>query len=947
MLSNELGLPKKLNRTQNMKTPNLCKPVLSLFAIGGWALLTPAIGQDQSDSEDLYELSPFVVDTTGDVGYLANNTLAGSRMRTSLSDVPNAITVFTQELIEDLGATSESELLRYSSAAVEENTDQTSGVQGISLYEGIFGSRIRGQVATRSRNYFETVLQPDTYNSERFEEARGPNAILFGLGGSGGLLNTSTKKAFTTRNATQLSLRVDNWDITRFTLDHNLRINEKLAIRVNGLLEDGGGIHPGDVTENKRFHIAATYKPHQKVTISAEYEWGDLRNSVTRSFLPRDVVSVWALSGRPTFANATQAASPALQAQGLNRLGVDQRLTFIANDGNFTNFQQTIRTDHLAVTGRNRSGLLPSDWAAIEPNVPFPERASFMGPGAYVDVDQYSASLFVEVQPLQDLFVELAVNQDSRTHNIWDQNIEAYELRADVMQNYRDGSPNPYTGEYYIETFPIRRYSDVTVDRYRVTAAYMLDLGKWGRHNIAGLWSRDDSNNPRSTSFFAVEGAPFNANPAHPRNRVRIRNYITDLSNRNQWSIPDWRSLPSTLTVNNDTGAAAGKSYNLSFQQDGATNEVVSEIDSTMITLQSYWLSDRIITTLGLRNVDYAQTRGTGIDEGSLERKSFGIVAKPTHWLSTYYNYSENGVVPTSVQTLIPDESVFPINSGEGEDYGVMLTLLDNRVFVRAGYFKSASVDQAKAMGNTIIRNTHERIVDAFVTAGLLSDESAAPVIRGGDFDLADVETKGYEFSVTANITDNWRLTLNMTQSESTDSKLLKIADRVLSDLALPVWTNPAGQNLIVSNGKTVAQDMQAVLDWQTNEKSLEGDATVGHQETSFRVFTRYDFRDGFLKGAFIGGGLVYGSEPVIGKNRLTNEFIKGSDSKEADLLLGYRMNKVHFLGGPKNFVFQLNAQNLIQDIDYRVLRADPDGQLWRAKYHAPRRFMLSIRMDF
>lgn len=927
-----------------MKTLNKLTSTLGVAAYAAIVVI-PAFAQDEFD-EDIFELSPFVVDTTEDVGYLANNTLAGSRMRTSLSDVPNSISVFTQELMEDLGATSEAELLRYSSAAVEENTDQTNGVQGISLFEGYFTSRIRGQVATRSRNYFETVLTPDTYNSERFEEARGPNAILFGLGGSGGLLNTSTKRASTASKFTKLALRVDNWDITRFTMDHNLPINDKLAIRFNGLVEDGGGFHPGDVRENRRFHLAATYKPHEKVTVRAEYEWGDLRSSTTRSFLPRDQVTVWAMSGRDTYANATQATNAALQATGVVRLGANQRLTYIANDGNFTNFQQTIRTHHNAATDRNRSGLLPSDWEQIEPNVAFPDEASFFGPGSYVDVDQYSASLFVEVQPIDDLFIEFAVNQDSRTHNIWDQNIEAYDLRADVMENYRDGTPNPYVGEYYIETFPILRYSDATVNRYRVTAAYTLDFGKFGRHNIAGLWSRDDSKNPRHTDFLAVEGAPFNANPAHMRNRVRIRQYITDPGDLDQWSIPDWRSLPTTLTVNNDVGGAAGQTYSLSYLQN-ASSEPISEIDSTMVTLQSYWLSDRVITTLGLRNVDYAQTRGTGINEGSLERKSYGIVAKPTEWLSAYYNYSENGVVPTSVQTLIPDESVFPVNSGEGTDYGVMLSLLDKRVFIRAGYFKSSSVDQAKAMGAGLIRNTNDRIVDAFVENGLLASEDSVQDIEGGDFDLADVETEGYEFSITANITDNWRFTFNMTNSESTDADLLKISEDVLNNIAIPIWSNPQGQDLIVENGNTVAEDIQAVWDWYNGTIALEGDSTVGHRETSFRAFTRYDFREGRFKGLYVGGGLIYGSSPVIGKNLETNEFIEGPENKEMDFLMGYKMKLDDFLGGPKDLVFQLNAQNLLQDIEYRVLRGDPDGQLWRAKYHPPRRYMLTIRMNF
>ena len=181
--------------------------------------------------DDPIVLTPFSVSTTQDVGYLANDTLAGSRLRTKLADVPNAISVFTPEFIADLNAFNEADLMRYSASAVPERTDQTPAAQGISIDTGGFQFRIRGQLATRSRNYFNTALLPDTYNTERFEEARGPNAILFGLGGAGGILNTSTKTARPGRTSTHLGLTGDNQGLFRATLDHNQRVTDKIAFR--------------------------------------------------------------------------------------------------------------------------------------------------------------------------------------------------------------------------------------------------------------------------------------------------------------------------------------------------------------------------------------------------------------------------------------------------------------------------------------------------------------------------------------------------------------------------------------------------------------------------------------------------------------------------------------------------------------------------------------------
>lgn len=61
-------------------------------------------------SSGVVQLSPFQVSSEKDVGYLANNTLAGSRIRTNLADVANAISVFTPEFIADLNAFSENDL---------------------------------------------------------------------------------------------------------------------------------------------------------------------------------------------------------------------------------------------------------------------------------------------------------------------------------------------------------------------------------------------------------------------------------------------------------------------------------------------------------------------------------------------------------------------------------------------------------------------------------------------------------------------------------------------------------------------------------------------------------------------------------------------------------------------------------------------------------------------
>ncbi|MGH8021692.1 MAG: hypothetical protein ACREIA_26105, partial [Opitutaceae bacterium] len=279
------------------------------------------------------------------------------------------------------------------------------------------------------------------FNSDRFEEARGPNAILFGLGGAGGLVNTTTKQARLDRTFTEVGLLVGSWDQVRATLDHNQNLGEKLALRFNGVLESADGWHPDDTRKNERAHLSATFAPFPRTTIRAEFEWGDMRDSVTRSFTPADFVSIRANNGRATLPSATQAPTPAQIAAGIGRRNNNPRVTFIANDGSVRNFQQTIFTNHTAATGRNRSALLPGDWAQFEP-AEYPYDASFFGPGGYVDNQQSAYSIFVESEPLDNLFIELAFNHDQREHVIYDYNINVMEVRGEPAQTYRDGTAN-------------------------------------------------------------------------------------------------------------------------------------------------------------------------------------------------------------------------------------------------------------------------------------------------------------------------------------------------------------------------------------------------------------------------------------------------------------------------------------------------------------------------
>ena len=63
-------------------------------------LAAPVNGQDEATEEDVFELSPFLVES-GTTGWTATETLAGSRMRTNLGDVATQVEVMTLDFMDD------------------------------------------------------------------------------------------------------------------------------------------------------------------------------------------------------------------------------------------------------------------------------------------------------------------------------------------------------------------------------------------------------------------------------------------------------------------------------------------------------------------------------------------------------------------------------------------------------------------------------------------------------------------------------------------------------------------------------------------------------------------------------------------------------------------------------------------------------------------------------
>ncbi len=165
-------------------------------------------------SDETIALNPFTVSTDKDTGYRATNSISGSRVDTAIKDLPIGMQIITGEFIKDTGATDLRKALAYSSGIGLqsqndlENNGGIGGIQkgaygpgGVNNPEGVTGNisgtqmKMRGFITNNVlRDGFLRGSPSDAVNIERIEVVQGPNALLYGTGNFGGVVDYLTKR---------------------------------------------------------------------------------------------------------------------------------------------------------------------------------------------------------------------------------------------------------------------------------------------------------------------------------------------------------------------------------------------------------------------------------------------------------------------------------------------------------------------------------------------------------------------------------------------------------------------------------------------------------------------------------------------------------------------------------------------------------------------------------
>jgi outer membrane receptor protein involved in Fe transport len=238
-------------------------------------------------------LSPFTVTTDKDNGYGATNSISGSRVNTPIKDLPIPIQVITSDFISDIGATNLRDSLAYVSGISiqsQNDLDNTAGTYGtaygpggVNNPEGVTSNingvqmKIRGFVTKNVlRDGFYRGSPSDSINIERIEVVQGPNALLYGTGNFGGVVNYLTKKP-QWRAGSAASVAYGTNDFKRATIDTTAPISDTLAYRVVGAWEDTDTEVDHQGKKHYYFSPSLSWKPWKKTELFAQYEYNDAK----------------------------------------------------------------------------------------------------------------------------------------------------------------------------------------------------------------------------------------------------------------------------------------------------------------------------------------------------------------------------------------------------------------------------------------------------------------------------------------------------------------------------------------------------------------------------------------------------------------------------------------------------------------------------------------------
>ena len=221
---------------------------------------------------------------------LFKNQVNSMKPPVPILNVPQTVTIITDEDILDQGFRAIADIVRYVPGVV---TTQGEGhrdalvIRGVRTTADFYQDGMRDDV-----QYYRSL-----YNVDQIEVLKGPNALLFGRGGTGGLINRVSKKALIGETFTGLNVGLDSFGAGDFAIDGNLEVNDSVAFRLNAH-SDSLANHR-DQYDGQRFGInpTMTFAVDAATIIDLSFEYLDHERYIDRGIPTANGAPVDALNG--------------------------------------------------------------------------------------------------------------------------------------------------------------------------------------------------------------------------------------------------------------------------------------------------------------------------------------------------------------------------------------------------------------------------------------------------------------------------------------------------------------------------------------------------------------------------------------------------------------------------------------------------------------------------
>ena len=241
------------------------------------AISGPALGQETARKAGPIE------EVIVEGRFLSLDKLNSVKTPTPIIDVPQSLSILTETQIQDQAFMNFGDVLRYTpglSISQGEGHRDAIIIRGIQTTADFFVDGVRDDV-----QYYRPL-----YNLQQVEVLRGANALLFGRGGGGGVINRVQKQPVIGERFGSVNAGVDSFSAYSGNVDLNINASENVALRLNAYyhaMENHRDVFDGDA-----FAINPTAKIRfsDQTTAVLSYEYVDDDRVVDRG-VPSRVIA--------------------------------------------------------------------------------------------------------------------------------------------------------------------------------------------------------------------------------------------------------------------------------------------------------------------------------------------------------------------------------------------------------------------------------------------------------------------------------------------------------------------------------------------------------------------------------------------------------------------------------------------------------------------------------